>query len=390
MTSYDNFNPIIAEGPLGLLDVAGHATGHSAVVYLATDSAPVIARVYVTRAPSLRRRLRTRFWRFEVDVAQHASFVSLHLPSKEEAYHFTGKVCFTWAVADPAAIARSGVRDARSHIWQYLNQLLRGISRHYSIEESGPAEGEMDLVLQKESGEIAHGIRLSSMSVDLSLDEAAQRHLASRVDSRRATELDRDEHTRRMQREHQAAEVGQLRGALDLARVQHERSLEMARDETRRSLDRLTAQHAQKMALTAEEHANEIQKLTTAREFALKDQRLRFYRNAVDGGSLDVLVLQLTEHPEDVTTVARILQENNDRHYDRSQRILKDLLDRELMNAADAEPLRQHVIHQLNAALNQSGVRAAVEFEHNVHARTARKDGIMLTDKEESTRFRAT
>jgi hypothetical protein len=367
MSRRDSFDPILAESPLPLFDVpgaGGHSSGHTALIYLPDVAVRVPTGALIDEPPTFRQRLRQRYWRYEVDVAHHTSWVTLVLPAAEEAFSFTAKVSFTWMVADPAAIARFGIRDTKAIIWRHLDQLLRAVSRQYGIEDSGPAEEEMNRRLQKEPGDLDYGLRLSMMAVNLHLDTAAQQHLASRVESRRATEIARDEHQLHVLREQHTLAEARLRGELERAQAQHKQDMDSAR-----------AKHTADLELANARHSEIVDGLLTSKELALKKQRLAFYRNALEGNSSDVLVLQLIEHPEDIGAVVDMLNSGTEVSYDRSRKIMQDLLEREMVHAADVESLRQNVVEQLGSALNVTAPQGGVKIDTAGATRVAMRDG---------------
>ncbi len=435
MNKHESFDPILSASPLPLLELGGphgHSTGHTAVVCLPDDAAVDPAEAYINRLPSLAERCRRRFWRYEIDMAHHTTWVTLHLPALEEAFFFTAKVCFTWTVADAAMVARFGIRDARVIIWRHLDQVLRNISRQFRIEDSGAAEDEMNRRLHKESGDIDYGLRLSLMAVNLHLDEEAKQHLAGRVGSRRAHERARDqyglqllreqdEHELQVLREKHTAEQAVLRGNLERARAQHTRDLELAAAKHKRDLDSVTAEHNRKLALVDAAHEREMKAVaarqerelatlvaqhsrelelasaehertlaaaTTSHDLELKQQRVEFYRRALVGNSSDFVVLQLMERPDDIGAVVEMLHSSTEKYYARARTVMQDLYTNEMVNAADVEPLRQHVIDQLSAALNLAATQNGVRIEHDRHTRTAEKDGDRLTVSEEKERTR--
>ena len=104
-------------------------------------------------------------------------------------------------------------------------------------------------------------------------------------------------------------------------------------------------------------------------ETELKAQRLGFYRNALGGGSHDVMVLQLIENPGDIGAVLRLIEAGNDKHYVRSREILDNLLQHHLANAADVDDLTQHTIGELRTALSAAAPRASVVIEEGVSER---------------------
>jgi hypothetical protein len=190
----------------------------------------------------------------------------------------------------------------------------------------------MNKRLKKEAGDIDYGIRLSSCTVDLFLDAEAQQHLAKRYDARRSQERAVEEHTMHVLREQHARKEGELRGALERAAARHTRDLEAA---------------------------------STEHELALKDLRRTFYRKAVDGGNFGFLVLQLIENPGDIKAVVDMLHTSKDIYYQRARTVIKDLLDNDLVDAADVDPLREHAIGQLREALNIAAPQGSVVVKHD-------------------------
>jgi hypothetical protein len=427
MIQRESFNPILNGSPLPLFEFgkAGlHRTGHTSLVYLPDIAASDPAEASIDRQPAFGKRFKRHYWRYEIDVAHHSTWVTLVLPAAEEAFSFTAKVCFTWTVADAAVVARFGIYDAKAIIWRYLDQLLRNISRQYRIEDSGAAEEEMNRRLEKESGDIDYGLRLSLMAVNLHLDQDAQQHLANRVGSRRATELARDEHGLQILREQDkhglqvlrekhTAEQARLRGDLERAQAQHMRDLEIASAKHSRDLESIAAEHARELeSLTAEhardmelvrtkhsldldsvnaEHTRTVESVTNRHNLELKEQRVRFYRDALKGNGYDFVVLQLIEHPGDITAVVDMMQAGKDTYYERTRAVMKDLLDREMVNPADIEPLREHAINQLRAALNLAAPPIGVTIEHDERTTVAEKtaERVVVAEKSESTRLSA-
>ncbi|MFI5496338.1 hypothetical protein [Actinoplanes sp. NPDC051859] len=367
MNQRESFDPILSESPMSVFDLpgaSGRSSGHTALVFLPDVAARVPTGVLIDEVPTFMQRLQRRFWRYEVDLAHRTTWVTLDLPAAEEAFSFTAKVCFTWTVADPAAVVRFGIRDTKAIIWRYLDQLLRGVSRQYGIEDSGPAEEEMNRRLQKEPGDLDYGLRLSMITVNLHLDAAAQQHLASRVESRRATELARDEHELHVLREQHTLAEARMRGQLERAQAQHERDMESVR-----------SRHLAELELANAKHSRIVDELLTSKDLALKKQRLTFYRNALEGNSSDVLVLQLIEHPEDIGAVVEMLNSGTEISYDRSRKIMQDLLQQEMVHAADVESLRQNVVEQLSSALNVRAPQGGIKIDTGGATRVAMRDG---------------
>jgi hypothetical protein len=322
MTSRDSFDPILSGTPLSVWDFGGaseRSTGHTTVVYLTENALAEPARAFVGRRPGWRQRLDQQFWRYEIDVAHHPTYVRLELPAAEEAFSFTAKVCFTWAVTDPVTVARYGIRDTKAVIWPYLDQTLRAVSRQFSIEECGSAEEEMNQRIRKEPGDVDYGIRVTSCAVDLFLDAEAHQHLARRFDARRSQERARESHELQVLHERHARVEADLRGEMESAAATH--------------------------------------------ELELKRQRSDFYRKAIEGGSFGFLVLQLIENPSDIKAVVEMLHAGRTTHFDQVRAVVKDILDRELVDSGDVDPLREHAMGQLRQALDISSPHGPVVIE---------------------------
>ncbi|MBB2943625.1 hypothetical protein FB565_003354 [Actinoplanes lutulentus] len=316
MNGQPSFDPIIRETLTPVLSFGTEPTSRGNVVIVYRCAGNETPRRSV---PSFGTRLRTAIWQYEVDSANHPIPMTLRLPAKEEAFFFTVMVALVWAVSDAVELVRSGVRDVKPIIWGTLDPVLRAVSRQHSIEDSGQAEADMVKALEKETGDIKYGLRMVFLSVNVRPDSAAERYLAEREGSRRAGELARDEHRLQMLREGHVHELNELSGRLERARADH--------------------------------------------EIALKSQRADFYRTALRGDNYDFVVLQLIEHPEDITGVVEMLNSGKERFFDKARMVITDLLKGNLVNAADMDPLREDAINQLRTALDIASPQRRVMIE---------------------------
>jgi len=333
MNQRDVLNPIVGEFAVPLFsigDLGGSRTGRTAVVFLPSPNSEDAVPAQVGQPPAIRQRLRQPYWRYEVDTAHHWTSLSLGLPAREEAFSFKVWVSLTWRVHDPVAIARTGIRDVKPIIWGFLDQQLRGISRQYSIEQAGLAEENMADFLERKLGDIDYGLRLALVSVNVRLDEAAEKYLATRVESRRAETLAEDDHNLETLRGKYAAEQARHVGDLEREQLAHAKQIAEMRADQERTLAQMAADH----------------------DLSLKQQRVDFYRSALRGGGYDVLVLHLIEHPQDVQAVIRMLNEGCRDEYDRARAVVENLILNNMMNAADAESMREHAIHRLRTAFD--------------------------------------
>jgi hypothetical protein len=341
MNKQDVLNPIVAESAVTWLPLntrSSSPAGHTTVVYLSADQENT---ALTGRPPGIRELLRRSYWRYDVDTALHWTALTLGLPAEEEAFAFKVWVSLTWKVHDPVAVVQAGITDLRPTVWGFLDQQLRGISRRFGIEQAGLAEEEMTDFLERKIGDIDYGIRLGLVSVNVRLDEAAERYLVTRVESRRARSLAEDDHELETLRRQYAAELARRKGDLEREQVTHATQIERMRAEQDRELAALTDRH----------------------ELALKRQRVEFYQSALTGGGYDVLVLHLIEHPQDAQTVIKMLHEGRMDEYDRARAVIQNLIDKDLMNAADAEPMREHAIDRLRSAFDMPARTATVTQE---------------------------
>lgn len=276
-----------------------------------------LARVYLTEAgqvlpsrPTFRDRVRVRTLCYDIDMSPHPATLRFALPSAEEVYRFRARMSMTWAVYAPAVVARFEVRDALAVFWPFLSQRLRAISRRFSIEQSALAEAEINNDLKAAPFQTERGIEISFCTVDLDLDASAKTHLAGYTEARRAIERAKAEHELAMLKKNQAVAEARLQQELEI--------------------------------------------LTAAHEIELKRQRMAFYRSALENGSLSVLVLQLIEHPDDVGAVVDLMKNRKDDFYNKTRDVIRDLLERRLVNAADLDPVVQRAVELLQTALDEA------------------------------------
>jgi hypothetical protein len=280
-------------------------TGHTALLFVADPGDPQSPRL--RRMPGLRERVRRSYQRYVIDTAPHSAALSFTVPTQEEAFFFKVWAILTWQVQDVDAYVRSGLGNVKPIIWGAVDQPLRVISRRHPMEHAGDAEEEMTVYLERKLGDIDYGLRVSLISLNVRLDESAARYLAARVETRQARMLAEDENELRVLRGQHAASDARQRGELESAQLAH---------------------------------AAEIERLRNQQELELKQQRLEFYRSALRGDNVDMVIMHLVEHPQDVQAVIKMLHEGRTGLVDHARSLIKDLIVKDLMNAADAEPLR--------------------------------------------------
>jgi hypothetical protein len=378
------FDPIINVAMLPVLGpsalAAEPSNAHTGSVFVAVGDSGEAATGSMA-VPALRDRLRRRYWRYELDLTHHPVVLRFPLPASEEAFAFSATVTLLWTVRDPVEVALLGVRDLKPILWTFLNQLLRGVSRQFGIEEVRAAEAEMRLVLEKQAGEVGFGLGLPMVAVSLRLDEDTERYLSQRIKTGRAGHLAGDRHDLAEREavfsEQQAAWRNRLersqaewQGRLERAQAAHQRDLDTARakhqqdtDATKaaheRTLETDRARHRLELDAAQADHARQVEWLNTDHETQLKEQRLGFYQKALGEGSHDILVLQLIENPGDMGAVLQLIAAGDDRQYTRSREIFDDLVKNELAGASDVDSLTQHIVDQLREALSAAPRRSS-------------------------------
>jgi len=383
MRNQQAFDPIVHAAMLpafGAVPASGRPDAHTASVFVAAAAGADEPTAQWGITPTLRQRLRRRYWHYEIDMRHHPVVLQFSLPAKEEAFAFDATVTLLWAVRNPVEVALLGVRDLRPVLWTFLDQAMRGVSRQFGIEEVRIAETEMGLVLEKEAGEIGFGLRLPMLGVSLRLDEDTERYLLQRIETSRAGNLAGDRHDLARQTAEYDERQAEWRGHLEQAQADWQGQLEQMQAEWRGRLERAQATHGREIeqaqadhsaALdTAQaEHAREIERLNAMHETELKKQRLAFYREALGSDHPDVMVLQLIENPGDIGAVLSLIEAGTEKHYQRSREVLTDLLANQLANASDVETLTEHTIGQLQTALSATAPRSSRVIEEGVSER---------------------
>jgi thioredoxin-like negative regulator of GroEL len=300
-----DLNPILSDDEVALLDFRADRPrwGNTTVVCLAAG-VPASGAT----APGMRERWRRPYRRYEIDVAHHPIQYSVALPAAEEAFRFRAIMYMTWAVHDPVCVARLNVRDAKAVFWPFLGQRLRMLSRRFSIEDSALAEAEINNDLKAAPFNLEAGISVAACAVHLGLDERAEAHLAGRTEARRTRERELADHDLRLLRERHEADQAEL----------HHR------------LEQLEAEH----------------------HLELKKQRVEFYHHALQQDRIGILVLQLIEHPEDISTVVALLDQRHDNSFRKAREVINDLLKADMYNPADLDDIREKTLRRLWEALD--------------------------------------
>jgi len=299
-------NPILRELPVpvfGISATTGQSRGNTALVYADAEGG-----VCTGEPPRLRRRLAGRVRMYEVDTALQSVTVIFTLPSADEALDFSARMHLQWRVYKPEALIQAGLRDAQSVFWPFFQRRMRPISRRFRLERNAELEVELNRSLEDVPFMLDHGIEVASCFVGTSVsDDDAKAFLLDRARTRWGAEQQEAEHQLAMLREEYRARESELQRAA---------------------------------ALVTEEH-----------DLLLKKQRMSFYRSAMEDRSLGVLVLQLLEHPADISAVVKLLQGRKTSYLEAARDTLRDMIRNDELSLADLDPVRQRAVDHLHEAL---------------------------------------
>ncbi|MGC4807037.1 hypothetical protein [Micromonospora sp. DT233] len=303
---------IVSETPVsrGLLAVTTPTTPSRAVVYATAGGE--IASFGGRPMRWSQQALSPYRTRYDVDISDHrrsAELRSSPLPSQGDIYFFVARVDVGFRVHDPEEIVRRNVRDAMPIVYGALIDRFTAITRSFSVEESAKAEE----AIRRKFGSgwvLPEGITIFALSPRLLPDAEASRYLRDKVAATRELEVDRARHQVRVQ---QAQHQGQL------DQLTQRQQLQAARTELAELGDR---------------------PLTPAELI-----RLHLARNPQD----TTLAMQLLAQHE------QALRQHQDAHNERSMDLFRFMVDKDLILAADVEPMLAGTLERLG----MSGTRPA-------------------------------
>jgi uncharacterized protein YegL len=278
---------------------------------------PNVAVLYVTpdgtivtrRSPRTHRLLRLAgvCQRYEVDLHDHLRTVELRtdpLPARGNAFCFETRLDIGFRVTDPVEVLRRHVVDGCEVVYQYLSTLLRPVTRQFSIEESDRAEEAINRLFRRDVP-LKEGLTIFRCLARLTPDASARAYLTAR------SEADR------------RLEIGQLEHELSMGATEHE------------------------VRVKAVSHRGELDRRAAALA-SLGARPMDPYQ---------VLLLHLAEHPDDISGAADLMLKvweaalnREDSRDERAVDLLKELLDRNVIRAADAAAFRDEMTRRVRAA----------------------------------------
>ncbi len=219
---------------------------------------------------------------YKIDVTEYSFSFNCALPCESDAFDFQAKVQVTCSVDDPVIIVQRNVTDARAVLEPLIIGTMRNISRDYDVEESAAAERAIIQAVESEAYNVA--LKLNRFMVKLSLEEDARAHI------RRLRQIERDK-----ERERREAELEKLRDELTIERMR---------------------------------------------------MKMDFYSPLIKEGHWQLLALQLTNHPEDVATVAQLLSQQRQVEMDRQLKALKIMLEEDALETFHVEEAGKRVLQR--------------------------------------------
>lgn len=112
---------------------------------------------------------------YEVDIADHHDIDdSSTLPSRGDVFEFRLRLILGWRVTDPVTVVARQVAEGLPLCAAYLVDLMRDVTRQFSIEASADAEAEIRRVVGTGPIVLAEGITIYQIRPQLSIDEATR------------------------------------------------------------------------------------------------------------------------------------------------------------------------------------------------------------------------
>lgn len=246
---------------------------------------------------------------YTVDTAEHSELLTVQLPSDGEAFFFRAAVALVWQVQDAVAAVASGLSDPQGAYRPQVEEILRGVARTHSIEDSAAAERAMnhEFAMPRPT---AQGVVVIRCTVQLTLDDQTQRHVASRtlaVRSREAREL-----------KHEAV------------KQDSELSLE-------------EAQLLSEKKMLATKHELELAELRETHEQQLREQRMKFYADALAGGNINLIALKLAGGGQDVDEVIELILHQSKFDFEGARGMLTAMIEEGLINRSQLDDILARV-----------------------------------------------
>lgn len=220
---------------------------------------------------------------YKVDIGLHSFSLQANLPCNKDAFNFRADIQVTFQVFNPTEIVKNQIHDSQSYLQPELINLMRNISRKYTAAQSEEAEQE---IIQAYGGGVKlGGFQITRVIADLELDSSSREHL--------------------------------------------------------RKLDEITRTRVEETA------AHELHKQRDQFDIERKQIKMDFYGPLIQRGQWEMLGLHLAEHPDDVATIAQMLTQQRQLEYENQLKMLKVMLDNDVIEGFQLEETSKQVLKDL-------------------------------------------
>jgi hypothetical protein len=221
---------------------------------------------------------------YRVDVTEHSFSFSCNLPCKGEAFDFKAQIDVTYCVDDPRLIVKRNTTDVRAVLEPLLVNTMREISRDYEVEQSAEAESSLQRETMERSTQYNIGIRIDRFIVKLSLEDDARDHI------RQLKQMERN--------------------------------------------------------LIQERKQDQLERQRLELEMERMRMKMDFYGPLIKEGQWQLLALQLSNHPEDVASVAQMIRQQRQAELDNQLRTLKIMLEEDVIEGFQMEEASRRVLQR--------------------------------------------
>ncbi|MGF1515606.1 MAG: hypothetical protein ACFB5Z_18165 [Elainellaceae cyanobacterium] len=264
----ETYQPIVLKedvGPRSLLQRRLVPDGNAAIVLYRDSQAPLVIRS-MDKVPS-RTDLLFGHYRclYKVNTGQYVWSFPCELRSKTAGFSFQAEVTLSCSVDDPVVVIQqhAGQTDICQFLQRRTFEVLESVSCDYDIHEDNSAAAAVRQRLEQATLEAGFAIKLVSLklSSEAPITDMIRERTLIQLSSRKQVTL--------------------MAETANLERTSLEQTIEM-------------------------EHVRS--RLDTARQQRL-ERKVGLYSRLLETGSLGLLALQLSQNPEDMATVSRLLGE---------------------------------------------------------------------------------
>jgi hypothetical protein len=233
---------------------------------------------------------------YHIDISKHSIGFDCTLPSKHDGIEFSAEVQLDCWVDDPIMIIQQAITDARAAIEPPITRSMRAISRNYSIRHRDDAENAIIEAVKQQP--MQGGFEISRFVVRLGVEEEERLH------SRKLRQIERE--TEFVSKN---AELTNKRDDLNIERAK---------------------------------------------------RTVRFYSDLIKPDYRQLLVLYLAHHPEEVRTVAQLLNQQSQADREYWLKALQTLHDADVLEEFHLQSAREKVLQHFTEIARREPVVGAL------------------------------